>query len=333
MNAGRLPVFLLTGFLGSGKTTLLRAWLKHPSLADTAVVINEAGTVGIDGVLVGRANENVRVIEGGCVCCTVLDDLGAAIAALLDARDAGQVPMFARLLVETSGMADPGPVAASLLRDARVSSRVRHGGTIVVVDGVNGAGLIDRFPEARAQLRLADEVILTKSDLDGGTGRDAIEDAVAAVNPAAARRWSSRSAPAIPAMAYRAVAKEGHFRPAADAPQATFAAGTARPHERSSLQAHAFRFAGPVHGADLVEAIDLMEQLFQGGVVRSKSLFRDCRTGVGYALHSVQGILDIEEVEFGKDEAAGLVVFTQTIPRERLHRLFAPFIPVANLRH
>lgn len=330
MNGGRLPVFLLTGFLGSGKTTLLQAWLKHPALADTAVVINEAGAVGIDGVLVGRASENVRVIEGGCVCCTVLDDLGAAIEALLDARDSSRVPAFSRLLVETSGMADPRPVAASLLRDPRVCSRVRHAGTIVVVDGLSGADIIDRFPEARAQLRLADEVILTKSDLGDDTRRGAIEDTVAAVNPAAAFRWSSRGSPAIPAMDYRTMPRQGRFQPAANAPGSGFGNHAVRSHERSSLQAHAFRFTGPVNGVDLVEAIDLMEQLFQGGVVRSKSLFRDSQTGVGYALHSVQGIIDIEEVEFGEDEqATGLVVFTQTIPRERLHRLFAPFIPVA----
>jgi G3E family GTPase len=330
MSVKRLPVFLLTGFLGSGKTTLLADWLRRQPLADTAVVINEAGEVQIDGALVGRADERIRVLEGGCICCTVLEDLGASIERLLEARAAGRVPGFSRILIETSGLADPAPVARSLMHDPRLQERVRYGGTLGVVDGVNGAANLAQYHEARAQLDLADAIILTKADLlDAGLRRTA-EEAVRAHNPHARLVWSARQALADP-LAERLL-EEGLRLPAAAGPHHEHGPHCAchGQHRHSALRAHAFRFGQPIDGVALVEALDLMAQLYEGELVRSKALFRDRVTGIGYALHAVRGILDTPtELDELDDAATGVVIFTNTLSRERLAATLQPFVPVS----
>jgi len=332
----RLPVYLLTGFLGSGKTTLLSQWLGLPAFKDSAVVINEAGAVQVDGALVGRASENVRVLDGGCVCCAILDDLGATIEALLDARDAGRIPQFSRLVVETSGLADPGPISASLICDPRLKDRVRHDRTIVVVDGVNGPANLERYPEARAQLAHAEHVIMTKTDLLDGAGQALTEAAVTRINAHADRIWSSQTALAAPPTVHTKKDDPPRLHlallPTDHAIQRSPAGplAPARNHSHSSLRAHAFRFSGPVDGASLIEAMDLMQQLFEGDIVRSKSLFLDEFSGTGYAVHTVHGVLDRpEEIELLDTATMGIVIFTHKVSRERLAQVLSPFVRLA----
>lgn len=335
MSARRLPVHLLTGFLGSGKTTLLADWLKRQPLADTAVVINEAGEVQIDGALVGRADERIKVLEGGCICCTVLDDLGASIEQLLEARTAGRVSGFARLLIETSGLADPGPVAHSLMHDPRLQQRVRYGGTLSVVDGVHGATNLAEFREARAQLELADAVVLTKADMVDAARRGAVEDAVRRHNPHARMIWSASDALADPVAerlledCVRLPTLCGPASPSAHHEHGPNCACHGQ-HRHSGLHAHAFRFGRPIDGVALVEALDLMAQIFEGELVRSKALFRDRTTRIGYALHAVRGVLDTPaELDELDDAATGVVIFTASLSRERVAAALRPFVAVA----
>lgn len=212
MTSTRTPVFVLSGFLGSGKTTLLHHWLKSPEFKDTAVIVNEAGAVQIDGVLVGHASENVRIIEGGCVCCTVLDDLGETLADLLQARDDGRIPGFSRIVIETSGLADPTPVAASLLRDPRVSASVHHGGSVTVVDGVNGINNLSKFDQAQAQVRHADWIIVTKAECVTPPELSVITNSIQTLNPHAKTFISSRARPSDPGF-LKARPFLGKFRP------------------------------------------------------------------------------------------------------------------------
>jgi len=181
----RIPVMVLTGFLGAGKTTLLNALIGRPELADTAVVINELGAIALDHLLVRKVDDRVMVLGGGCVCCTVLGDLVETLTDLDRRRDAGEVPPFARVMVETTGLADPGPVLATLTGDERLFARFELDGVVTVVDATHGAGQLDEHFEALQQAVAADHFVVTKSELAGEARTAALVEKLSAINPAA----------------------------------------------------------------------------------------------------------------------------------------------------
>jgi G3E family GTPase len=160
-----LPITVLTGFLGSGKTTLLRRALVAPSLADTAVVINEIGEIGIDHHLVDFVEGNVVELPGGCLCCAVREDLARTLRDLLARRDAGAIRPFRRLVVETTGLADPAPILYTFGADPDLDHALRPARVVTLVDAVAGASSLDRFPEAARQAALADALVVSKTDL------------------------------------------------------------------------------------------------------------------------------------------------------------------------
>jgi G3E family GTPase len=182
---GRVPIHVLTGFLGSGKTTLLRHLLADPSLADTAVVINEFGEVGLDHLLVREVAEDVVLLSSGCLCCSVRDDLVSTLAELNALMRAGEIPAFARVVVETTGLADPAPIMQAILSETTLVPWFRLGQVITTVDAVNGEQTLARHREARQQLATADRLILTKTDLVGESEGDALGDKLRAMNPSA----------------------------------------------------------------------------------------------------------------------------------------------------
>ena len=159
------PVNIITGFLGSGKTTLLTDLLASPELSDTAVLINEFGAVGLDHELVANVTEGTLLLDNGCVCCAIRGDLQDALRDLLSRRQAGAIPYFRRVVIETSGLADPAPIAYTLLAEPILQHHFRLGGIITTVDGVNGGGQLQRFPESVKQVAMADRLIITKMDL------------------------------------------------------------------------------------------------------------------------------------------------------------------------
>ncbi len=159
------PVIVVTGFLGSGKTTLLNHMLRHPSLADAAVLVNEFGAVGLDHFLVEAMDENTVLLESGCLCCTIRGDLKDSIIDLNSRRARGEIPPYRRLIVETTGLADPAPILFTLSADTVLKHHYRLGTVITTVDGVNGLGQLDRHPESVKQATVADRIVLTKSDI------------------------------------------------------------------------------------------------------------------------------------------------------------------------
>jgi G3E family GTPase len=163
-----LPVAVLTGFLGSGKTSLLNAMLKEDILANACVIINEFGEIGIDHLLVEKSDDNIVELASGCLCCTIRGDLIVTITELLARRDAGTVKAFDRIVIETTGLADPAPVLHALMRDDLLLQRLRLEGVITCVDGVNGWATLDAHPEAVKQVAVADRIVLTKLDLLNG---------------------------------------------------------------------------------------------------------------------------------------------------------------------
>jgi G3E family GTPase len=180
-----IPVILFTGFLGSGKTTLIQALLARSDLADTAVIINEFGEVGIDHYLVRQVTENVVLLPSGCVCCTVRDDLGAAMRDLLKQRDSGTIPKFSRLVVETTGLADPVPIIHTLMTDPGLD-RAFHLQTIVTtIDAVNGDRHLSGHPESVKQVAVADRLIITKTDLAPPATVRKLEERLWRANPSA----------------------------------------------------------------------------------------------------------------------------------------------------
>jgi G3E family GTPase len=159
------PVTILTGFLGSGKTTLLNRALRDPSMANTAVVINEFGEVGLDHLLAAQSDDTIMVLENGCLCCTVFGDLVTTLNNLYHAREKGEIPRFDHVVIETSGLADPSPLIQAFLSDPVLAGLYRIGTVVATVDAVNGPATLDNHVESVRQVALADHILLTKLDL------------------------------------------------------------------------------------------------------------------------------------------------------------------------
>ena len=170
----KIPVTVLTGFLGSGKTTLLRHLLAHPGMEETAVIVNEFGAVGLDHHLLESSNEDTLLLDNGCLCCGLRGDLVETLLSLLERRERGEVPAFRRVVIETTGLADPVPVLQTFRTDPLRLSLYEIGGLVTCFDAVNGLSSLERHGEAERQLALADTVVLTKTDLphDAGTAAE-----------------------------------------------------------------------------------------------------------------------------------------------------------------
>jgi G3E family GTPase len=180
-----LPVSVVTGFLGSGKTTLLSRLLAHPSMGETAVIVNELGEVGIDHHLLRQVDERTVLLRSGCVCCSLRGDLADELRDLLGRRARGEIPPFRRAVVETTGLADPAPILATLLSEPMLRHQYRPESVVTTVDAVNGLRQLDRQPESLKQAAVADRLLVTKTDLVDRDALRALEERLAALNPVA----------------------------------------------------------------------------------------------------------------------------------------------------
>jgi G3E family GTPase len=179
-----IPVNVITGFLGSGKTTLLNRLLGSPRLVNTAVLVNEFGEVGLDHLLLEAVDAETVLLQSGCVCCTIRGDLAEAMRGLHGKRERGLVPRFARLAIETTGLADPAPIVATLLAEPVLRHHFRLGNVIATVDAINGPRHLADNPESVKQVAIADRIVLTKTDL--AEGAEDLQAALCALNPTAA---------------------------------------------------------------------------------------------------------------------------------------------------
>jgi G3E family GTPase len=188
------PVNVLTGFLGSGKTTLLQRLLRSPRMAHTAVLINEFGEVGLDHLLVQHVDESVVLLKSGCICCSIRDDLKSALRGLLGRRERGEIPWFDRVVIETTGLADPGPILYTLLSEPVIRHHFQLGNVITTVDVVNVDLHLSRNREGIKQVASADRIVLTKSDLAAPGQTDIVRDQLVKLNPSA-RLWDAAQEP------------------------------------------------------------------------------------------------------------------------------------------
>ena len=178
----RMPLTVITGFLGSGKTTIVRAFLRRPGFRNTAVIINEFGEIGIDHDLIESSREDLVSLRTGCLCCAMQGDLANTVRRLMAMTASGQAPGFDRILLETSGMADPTPILQTVIVDPYLSETVKIANVVVAVDALSGPAVMRDYDEARRQVALGDRVLITKSDLDTGAG-EAAAHAVRAYRP------------------------------------------------------------------------------------------------------------------------------------------------------
>lgn len=166
----RIPVTLVTGFLGSGKTTFINAALRSPELAKTIVVVNEFGEVGLDHQLFASSSDSVVVLENGCLCCTVKSDLVGTLNSLYHARQASEIPIFDNVVIETSGLAEPGAVLQAFLSEPTLDGLYRIAGVVTLVDAVNWRGTAETHDEAVRQVALADQILDHQAGPEGRQG-------------------------------------------------------------------------------------------------------------------------------------------------------------------
>ncbi len=187
-----IPVAIVTGFLGSGKTTLIARILRDPAFARTAVIVNEFGEIGLDHELIASSDETLLALTTGCLCCAVRSDLVATLLDLQRRREAGEIA-YDRVLIETSGLADPAPILHALMTDRDIMRQHVIDGIVTVVDALHGRRRSTRHPEARRQVALADTLLLSKTDV--AEPSVALRDHLAALNPGAPMRCRARSRP------------------------------------------------------------------------------------------------------------------------------------------
>lgn len=196
----RLPVSIITGFLGSGKTTLLNRLLQDPAMAGAAVIINEFGEIGLDHLLIATPNENTVLLSSGCICCSVRGDLVNTLRDLDAQRRKGDLPPFDRVLIETTGLADPVPIVQTVVTDEKLAPTYQLDSVITLVDGVNGLQQLETQPESVKQAALADRLLITKTDLPEATAVAALTARLAALNPGADVLTVARGAVAASAL-------------------------------------------------------------------------------------------------------------------------------------
>jgi G3E family GTPase len=333
-----IPVTLLTGFLGSGKTTMLNHVLKQPEMAATAVILNEFGEIGLDHLLVERASEEVVLLNSGCLCCTVRGDIADTLTNLFVDRAKGKVPFFIRVAIETTGLADPAPILHTLMTDPIVAARYMLDGVVTTIDAVNGAGTLDRQPEAVKQAAVADRLLLTKIDLAEAGLRQVLEARLRALNPSAGLVPVEQGA-VDPAVLFNI----GFYDPATKSldvrrwlREEAFEVGHTHMHDHPDVNRHDERIRAfcimreqPISWAALSAWLDALAAMRGEDLLRLKAIVAlSDRPGQPVVLHGVQHLFHPPVLlpEWpSEDRRTRMVFITRDLPREAIEQTLTAF--------
>lgn len=329
MSDARLPVTLFTGFLGSGKTTVLNRVIATPAFARAAVVVNEFGEIAIDPLLVQSPAEQVVVLDNGCICCSARGDLAGALRRLAGEAFPAAARSFDRVLVETTGLADPVPLMETLCEDADMAERFRPGGVVTTVDAVNGSGHLDAYAQAVKQAAVADRILITKCDLATSAQIEQLSRRLAVLNPGAAMARGDARAIDVARTLWGDCAPEvdAVFDWVARAQRVARDHGAARPahlDEDPALQSFSLWYEGPVTRAGLVLWLDKLAGLRGADLLRVKGVLNV--EGEPVAVHAVQRIVHEPVFLPGWPDAerrSRLVFITRGITREAIEPTLA----------
>jgi G3E family GTPase len=333
-----IPVTVLTGFLGSGKTSVLNHVLKQPGMAATAVIINEFGEIGLDHLLVESAKDDVVLLNSGCLCCTVRSDIAETLADLFVRRVRNTIPDFRRVVIETTGLADPAPILHTLMSDPLLAARYALDGVVTTVDAMNGSATLDRQSEAVKQAAVADRLLLTKTDLASAAAVEGLRARLAALNPAA---------PILP-VARGAVDPAALFGLGLYDPQTkslevrrwlreeAFADAGHDDHEHHDVNRHDARIRAfcltrerPVSWAALSAWLDALAEMRGDDLLRMKAIVAIAeRPDEPVVLHAVQHVFHppILLPEWpDADRRTRMVFITRDLPREAIEQTLAAF--------
>ncbi len=313
----RIPVLLLTGFLGSGKTSLLARWLRAPAFAHAMVIVNELGEVGLDDSLVQFSSEAPVLLENGCACCEAAEDLTATLERLFWQRLHRQIPKFEWMLIETTGIADPAPIMASLVSNDIVAERYCLAGVVTAFDARRGPEQILQHPECRSQVMQADVIIITKTDLASGADIANARSVIANLRPDAAVFESAQGD--LPAAM---IVESLHTRTAA-----VRVKDAALLADHSTDVSSAFAaLAAPVEWENLEHALHLILQRYGKRILRLKGIAHIKGAAHPQVIQASHGEaverLPLPVTGSASDKRAGLTIITQFVPAELVARDF-----------
>ena len=310
-----IPVAIVTGFLGSGKTTLISRILRDPAFAKTAVIVNEFGEIGLDHELIASSDETLLALTTGCLCCAVRSDLVATLLELQRRNQTGEID-YARVLIETSGLADPAPILHALMTDRDIVQRHGIDGIVTLVDTVHGEATIERHPEARRQAALADVLLLSKTDV--APPAPALRDRLAALNPGARLRIAIEAAPAT-LFTGTSVGKNLEEPP--------LSAGNpfAKPQHTDGIETFVLQRERPLPALALTLLLQALAEHCGARLLRLKGLVNiEEMPGQPAVIHGVQHV--VSPPEFlerwpSADQTTRIVFITQGVPRHFPARL------------
>jgi len=286
------PVTVLTGFLGSGKTTLLNALVADPRFADTAIVVNELGDAPIDHALLAQASGDVVMLPGGCICCRAAGDIVRALRDLHHQRSTGAIPAFRRVVIETTGLADPAPLLATLVELPVTAARYSLSGVVATVDAQHGMDTLDAHPESVKQAAVADRIVVTKVDLAPAQAVDALEQRLARLAPGARILRAARGA------LDGALLFDAGLGRAAGVPDArgwlndgAYASHAAPSRHDPRISSFVWRREEPLAWDDLESALEALRDVMGDRMLRMKGLVSVAGEPGPRAVHAVQHAL------------------------------------------
>jgi G3E family GTPase len=345
-----IPLTVLTGFLGSGKTTLLKRLLAHPDMAGTAVIINEFGDVGLDDALVEKVDEDAVLLASGCVCCTVRGDLVETLGRLHDRMLKGQIPPVKRVVLETTGLADPAPIVHTMMTDESVYRIYILDGVVTTVDAEHGLAQLDAHFDSNKQIAVADRIVLTKTDRADANTAVRLSGRVKAINRAV------EIIPAVkgdidPAMLFGLGAHEPavagsnmdrwlamgdgghHHHDHAHDHDHDCDAGCDHPdHHHAHLHgigSFSLIYDQPLDANGLQLALQTLTAAYGARILRLKGILNVAAYNTPVVVHGVQHVLyppDALEKWPSEDRRSRLVLITKDLPRETVAKHFKPFL-------